>query len=165
MSAPPLDRSPTRVSATLALLAALAGVLALSVSGPAVLVGVIGTGLLALGLYRGSRAAVTLGSTGVFGGTVLAGLAGSPPELLLFVTAATVTAWDVAEFAVGLGEELGRAAETRRLELVHAGSSALVATLAAIGGVLVFRTIGRGPPLALVALLCGAVVLVVALRP
>ncbi|RJT04144.1 hypothetical protein, partial [Halococcus sp. IIIV-5B] len=108
---------------------------------------------------------VTLGAAGVFCGILLAGLADAPPELLLLSTAGAVVAWDVATFAIDLGSELGRAAETRRLELVHAGASTGLALGAAIVGTLVYRFVGGGPALAPVVLLCGAVVLAIALRP
>ena len=160
-----VDHSPARVSTAIALVVALLGAVSLAVSVPAVAVGALGVAILGAGLFRGSRAAISLGAAGLFGGVLLAGLAGPPPELLLFATAAAVVSWDIAEFAVGLGREMGRAAETTRVELVHAGVSALVALVAAAGGALVFRLSGGGPSLVAIALLCGAVVLVVALRP
>jgi hypothetical protein len=160
-----IDRSPPRLSVALALGVALVGVLTLVVSGPALGVGILGLAITGISLARGSQAAVTLGSAGVFCGVLLAGLAGSPPELLLFATAAVVVAWDIATFAIGLGEELGRAADTTRLELVHAGASGALALLVAAGGTAVYRLAGSGPTLASIALLCGAVVLVVFLRP
>ncbi|HET7323503.1 MAG TPA: hypothetical protein VFJ06_04155 [Halococcus sp.] len=162
---PAIDRSPPRLSGVLALGAAVLGTLALAVSGPALLLGALSVVVLAVGLYRGSRATITLGSVGLFCGVLVAGLAGAVPELLLVATAAAVVSWDIAGFAIDLGEEVGRAAETTRVELVHAGASALVAAVAATGGVLVYRLAGGGPALAPLALLCGAVVLVIALRP
>ena len=164
-AAPSIDRSPARLSAAVALGVALSGALSLSVSVPAFALYAHGALVLAAGLYGGSRAVVTLGATGEFAGVCLAGLAGAPPPLLVFATAAVVVSWDVAEFAVGLGAEMGRAAATRRAELLHAGASILLGLSAAAGGSLVFTVAGAGSTLVPVALLCGAVVLVVALRP
>lgn len=164
-SAPEIDRSPPRLSGALAFVAAIVGTLALAVSGPAFALGALGVVLVGIGFSRGSQAAITLGGMGLFCGVLLAGFVGAPPELLLFATAATVVSWDIAGFAIDLGEELGRAAETTRVELVHAGASALVAAVAATGGVFVYRLAGGGPALAPIVLLCGAVVLVVVLRP
>ena len=161
-----VNRSPPRLSEGLALGAGAVGALALVVSPPAFGPGVLGVIAVGVGLLRRSRAAVTLGAAGVFCGVLLAGLTGVPPELLLCSTASAVVAWDVATFAIDLGAELGRAAETRRLELVHAGASAGArARCGAVVGAVVYRLVGGGPALAPVALLCGAVVLAVALRP
>ena len=160
-----VDRSPPRLSEGLALGAGAVGALALVVSPPAFGLGVLGVIAVGVGLLRRSRAAVTLGAAGVFCGVLLAGLTGVPPELLLCSTAGAVVAWDIATFAIDLGAELGRAAETRRLELVHAGASTALALGAAVVGAVVYRLVGGGPALAPVALLCGAVVLAVALRP
>lgn len=165
MSTPVIDRSPARVSGMLAFGVAVLGTIALAVSGPAFIVSALGVVVFGIGLYYGSRAIVTLGSTGLFCGVLLAGLVGASPEVVLVATAATVVAWDAAGFAIELGEEVGRAAETTRAELVHVGVSALVAGVAATGGVLVYRLAGNGPALAPIVLLCGVVVLVVALRP
>ena len=160
-----IDPSPPRLSEGVAVVAGAVGTLALAVSPPAFGLGALGTVAVGAGLYRRSHAAVTLGATGVFCGVLLAGLADAPPELLLLSTAGAVVAWDVATFAIDLGAELGRTAETRRLELVHAGASTGLALGAAIVGTLVYRLVGGGPALAPVVLLCGAVVLAIALRP
>ena len=165
MSTDVIDRSPSRLGGGLAIGVAVCGALALAVSGIAVGLSVLGVVVVAVGLYGDSRPAVTLGAAGQFCGVLLAGLAGTAPAFLLFSTAAAVVAWDVATFAIGLGDELGRAAETRRLELVHAGVSGALAVVAAGFGVTVYHLAGGGPTLAPVALLCGAVVLAVALRP
>ncbi|WP_435077087.1 DUF7519 family protein [Halococcus sp. AFM35] len=165
MSTPAIDESPPRASTAIAVGVAIVGALALAVSGPAFAVGAVGVVGLGVGLRSVSRAAVTLGTVGLFCGTVLAGLAGGPPPLLLVATAATIVAWDVAEFAIGLGETVGRAADTRRAELVHAGASGALALAGAGGGLVIYRLAGGGPTLVPIALLCGAVVLVIALRP
>lgn len=165
MSTDVIDRSPPRPSSAVALGVGILGALALATSGVAVGLSALGVVAIGIGLYRGSHTAVTLGATGQFCGVLLAGLAGAPPEFLLISIAAAVVAWDVATFAIDLGDELGRAAETGRLELVHTGSSAALAVVAAGFGVVVYRLAGGGPALAPVALLCGAVVLAVALRP
>lgn len=164
-NAPVLDHAPPRLSVALTLGTALWSVLALVVSGPAFTVGALGAIILGIGLFRGSRSTVALGSTGLFFGVLLAGFADASPESLVFATAAAVVAWDVATFAIGVGEEVGRAAETTRVELVHAGVSGTLALITATGGILVYRLVGGGPAFAPLALLCGAVVLVVVLRP
>jgi hypothetical protein len=165
VSTPTIDDAPPRASAAIAVGIALVGALALAVSGPAFAVGAVGVSSLAVGVRSVSRAAVTLGGAGLFCGTLLAGLAGGPPPLLLVATAAAIVAWDIAEFGIGLGETVGKEADTRRAELVHAGASGALALLGAGGGLAVYRLAGGGPALVPIALLCGAVVLVLALRP
>jgi hypothetical protein len=165
VSAQTIDDAPPRASAAIAVGVAILGALALAVSGPAFAVGAIGVISLAVGVRSVSRTAVTLGAVGLFSGTVLAGLAGGPPPLLLVATAAAVVAWDVAEFGIGLGETVGRGADTRRAELVHAGASGALALVGAGSGLAVYRLADGGPALVPIALLCGAVMLVLALRP
>jgi hypothetical protein len=165
VSTPTIDDAPPRLSAAIAVGVAALGALALAVSGPAFVVGALGVAILGGGLWSISRAAVTLGGAGLFCGTLLAGLAGTGPTVLLVATAAAVVAWDVAEFGLGLGETVGKGAETRRAELVHAGASGALALLGAGGGLVIYRLAGGGPALVPIALLCGAVVLVLALRP
>lgn len=163
--APVIDDSPARVSSALALATGLACTLSLVGSVASLTIGLLGLVTLGLGLVRGSRAVVTLGGTGLFCGVVLSGLAGAPAGIVVFATAAAVVAWDIATFGIGVGEELGRAASTGRLELVHAAASGAVAAIPAVAGVVLFRTVVGGSSLVPVALLCGAVVLVVVLRP
>jgi hypothetical protein len=162
---PPIDDSPARASIGIALAASLAGTLTLAVSTVSLAVGLVGSVLVALGLVRGWRAAVTLGGAGLLCGVVLAGLVGAPASVVVFATAATVVAWDVATFGIAVGEELGREADTRRLELVHAGASVVTAAIPAGIGVAFFRTAGGGTPLVPITLLWGAMILVVVLRP
>ena len=165
MSESAIDHAPPRTSVALAIVVAAVGTLSLALSGPAAVVGAVGVVGLAVGLRSSSRAVVTLGAAGLFCGTLLAGLAGAPPSLLLAATAATVVAWDVAEFGIDLGETVGRGATTRRAELVHAGASGALALVGTGGGSIVYRLAGGGPALVPIALLSGAVVLVLALRP
>ncbi|WP_273838579.1 hypothetical protein [Halococcus sp. PRR34] len=162
---PPIDDAPARISVGLALAASFVGTLALAVSTVSLAAGGLGFVLVGLGLVRGWRSAVTLGGAGLFCGVVLAGLVGAPAIVVVFATAAAVVAWDVATFGIDVGEELGREADTTRLELVHAGTSVVTAAIPAMIGMVLFRTAEGGTALVPIALLCGAVVLVVVLRP
>jgi hypothetical protein len=159
-----VDRSPARLSAALALGGVLVALAASAVSVLALLVGGGGVVAVAVGVLRGSRAALGVGVAGLFAGALLAGVLGGGPVRLLVAVAATAFAWDAGENAIGVGEQLGRAADTARAELVHAGASAGLLTTAAGVGLLAFALAGGGSPLALVALLLGAVLLVAALR-
>jgi len=160
-----VDRRPSRAGAGLtlapALVAALAGGLYTS---PGLLLGVAGLLGLGIGLARGSRTAVTLGGAGLFAGAVLAGVEGAPVGPVLVGAAAAVVAWDVATTAVSVGEQLGRDAETGRLETTHALASAGVGavTVGLSYGVYLAGAGGR-PVAALLFLLVAAVLLVAAL--
>lgn len=160
-----IDRSPTRVGSALAL---SAGALALapgaSTVGAGVLVGALGLLSLLNGLLFARRGLVTLGSTLLVAGVLVAGVEGASTLLVLWGVVAGVFAWDVGQNALCLGEQLGHEAETVRAELLHAGSSAAVGLgTAALGyGVYLVGTGGR-PVAAVVLLLFAAAALVAAL--
>lgn len=162
-----IDRGPTRLSSAIAVTAAI---LAFLVSGPyswiALAVGGLGVVLVLLGVLTGAHAAVTVGSAGLFVGAIAAGLQRTPPLFVLGGAVAAMVAWDTGGTAIDLGAQLGRAADTTRLELVHAASTVLVGTVAAGGGWALYRTSlgGRSltvPMLLLIAALCIAVALTV----
>ena len=157
------EPAPARHSAALAI--AAAGV-ATALSGPAgAPIGFTGLLLVAAGVVRGWRRAVTLGALLLLGGVVAAGLESASAPALLVGTAATVLAWDLGEQAVNVGEHLGRVATTRRLEAVHAATSGLVAVGGiAVGYGLFLAATGRQPVPALVVLLAAGLALAAALR-
>ncbi|MFB6150304.1 MAG: hypothetical protein ABEJ40_00715 [Haloarculaceae archaeon] len=98
--------------------------------------GAVGVVALGWGLVSGSdhvRGLLVAGAAGVLlsvfvTGTFRAVGFGS----LAVATAGTVVAWDLGARATELGAQLGRGAETRRVELVAAGTTAAVAALAVL---------------------------------
>ena len=158
------DGRPTVAGSALSLLVGVVAVGATFAGGSAAVVGVAGLGVLALGLRRGDTRVLTLGAAVLFGGVLLAGIFGAPPEPTLLAAAATVVAWDVGEHAVGLGEQIGRHAETGRAELAHAAGSALVASTAAATALLAFQTLATQSILALVLLALGGLLIAALLR-
>jgi hypothetical protein len=136
---------PTRLSSAGALLAAVVVVLVGGTGGVVALV-VATAGMLSLGgaLVRGSRGWAATGTMGLFGALVVAGLTGAGSLPVLAGTAATMIAWDLSEHAIGLGEQLGRAAITHRQEGVHAALSLGVGVLG-VGLALVVTHAGVGP--------------------
>ena len=161
------DQSPALLSAAVG--AGFGGfvvvVLAVSAATLGVLPGVVGAVLIAVGVYRGSRLLIVLGSGGMFAGIVLNGAVGMDPVVVLIALIAAVLAWDASQNAVTVGLRLGRAAETRRLEVVHIATTGIVTTLAAGGGYVATQISGKThSPFALVALLLAVVALAVAFR-
>ena len=155
-----LSRRPTLVSAGGAVAAALVAVVVGGVSATGFAVGLAGTALLVAALARGSRAVVDVGCLLLFVGVVAGGLEGGSVERTLLATVATVLAWDLGGNAVDLGDQLGREADTRRLEVTHAGSSLLVGLASATLGYAVYVVAADGQPAGAVALLLVAALLV-----
>lgn len=118
---------------------------------------------------RGASAAVA--SAGVFVAAIGGAHAGVTSIVVFGAVVASLVIWDVSTHAVGMGAEVGRAAHTRHVELVHAGGSAVVGAIGvavAVGGLIgasalpVLRSVAT--PLALLSALVGVVFLLVALR-
>lgn len=157
---------PSTLGSSIALFAGVASLLGLALASiEALAVGLLGLALLAGGLFAPARRLVTLAGACFLLALLVAGVRGGGPEPLLAAALGAVLAWDVAEFALGVGEQLSREADTARLEGVHAATSLLVGVVGA--GVVygVYLAGGGGQPAsAVVFLLFGAVVLVAVLR-
>ncbi|MFD1597695.1 DUF7519 family protein [Halobellus rarus] len=151
---------------SVALFAGFASLLGLALTSiEALAVGIAGLALLAVGLFAPVRRLVTIAGGCFLLALLVAGIRGGGAEPLLVAALGAVLAWDVGEFATGVGEQLGRDADTARLETVHAATSLLVGVVGA--GVVygVYLAAGGGQPTsAVVLLLFGAVVLVAVLR-
>lgn len=161
-----VDYSPTVPSRVVTLVAAgLALVTTLGGTPTSVGVALIGAAVLALGVLAGSSTALDAGAGLLFLGVVLTAAFAASPALPLVGAVATVVAWDVGDTGISLGRQLGTAAETSRLEAVHAATSVGVGLAAAIGAYAVYVLAAGNQPLpALVLLLFAAVVLTAALR-
>lgn len=158
------DPRPGRTALAAVLLPGAVAVLALLAGGPAALVGGGGVGLLAAGTWAGRRDMVGGGGVSLLTGTLLAGVLGAGPAALLVAAGAGLVAWDSADHAVGLGEQVGRRASVGRAVGVHAAGSGLLTALGAGIAYGAFRLAGPGVRLALVLLLAGAVTLLRVLR-
>ncbi|RDI73031.1 hypothetical protein DWB78_06050 [Halopelagius longus] len=161
-----ITRSPPVLGSSLALVAATVALLSATLaSQSAIAPAAAGVLLLGVGLYRASRRLVTLGSAALFVSVLLAGVRGAPPEPLLLAALGTVLAWDTADNALGVGEQLGRETDTSRLVVVHAATTLLVGVFGAAVCYAVYLAAGGGQPVsAVVLLLLGTVALVSALR-
>ena len=153
---------PGALSGGTALVAALLGVVLAGVDPLSTLTGLGGTGLLAAGLVRRTRPAVTLGAAGLGGAVVLGGVAGAGGAAVVGAAAAVVLAWTAGQTSVELADH-GHAARTRRFELIQlAGTSLLLG--AAAGLALAPRFLRVDPsPIGVALVLVGGVCLTGAL--
>lgn len=156
-----ISREPARRSRRIAV---AAGLLALASAGsyswPALGIGAVGLTALGLGLIRGRHGRVTLGALGLFLGAIAAGATGAPVEAVLVAVTSAVIAWDVGGSAISVGSQLGREADTARLEAVHVAGSVGVGFAVAGVGYGLFRVAAGGQPVtALLFFLLSAVLL------
>ncbi|MFC4438358.1 MULTISPECIES: DUF7519 family protein [Natrialbaceae] len=157
-----ITRRPAVRSSVVAGLAGLVTVFAAGIGTPGGLAfAAFGFVILAAGLGRGHRRAVDAGGIVLFFGVVAGGIETLAVEPTVVGTVATVVAWDVGHGAVDLGDQLGREAETSRLEAVQIVSSLLVGLLSGTAGYAVYVVGGEGQPIAAVVLLVVAAVLIV----
>lgn len=161
----PINRAPARLSRWISVSAALVAVGSSGFySWPALAVGTLGLLLLVVGLIRGANTAVTIGAFGLFVGGIIAGVQNAPIVPVLISVTFTVLAWDVGGSAISIGKQLGREADTIRIEAVHMTASGIVGVVTAGVGYGLYQTgTGEQPVAALVFLLIAAVLLVEAL--
>lgn len=164
MSGVEIDRSPERTGAAISIVATF---LAVAILGPGIVLGfsVPGAILLGLGAATGSRSAVNYGAFCLFAGIAVAGINGGPPEQLVPCTLLTIVAWDAGGYAITLGHQIGRVAETWRASIVH---SSLTVGVGAAGAIMAYSAYsvlsGSQPMVVLTFLFVGVVLLVAALR-
>lgn len=163
-----MDDRPTVVSSAIAVTAGLLAMVGSApYSGLAIPFGLLGILFLAAGLFgNGSRSLVSLGVMSFFVAILIVGALGlAPVTMLLASTVGTLIAWDVGQYGITIGEQIGRNAPTKRGELFHAAGSTVVGILAGGLGYGVFRFGSEGQPaLALLLLFLGAIIMVWALR-
>ncbi|MDQ2073345.1 hypothetical protein RBH20_12450 [Haloarcula sp. H-GB4] len=153
-----------RFSAGVSVVSVLA-VVGLVASDPASVALAVISGLaVGIGLLRRSEFALTAGVGGLFIAVLQAGADGSP-EWVLCATVPVVLAWVTARHALRLGAQIGSAAPTLRVELVHTVSIVILLTAGGGIGYLVYRSVtGTPSPLALGLLLLAVVAFTVSLR-
>lgn len=152
------------LSSVVALVAAGGALLITAVSVYTLVAGAIGTVLLIVSVVRGSSRLFTIGTAMLFSGIVIAGMQGVAPMFLLLAAFLVMIAWEVGQNGFSIAEEVGHEVPTFRIELVHVVSSIVVLAVGVSVGYAVFLAATGGQPvLALVALLVGAVTLLIAL--
>lgn len=154
--------SPSRTG--LGLTAAAGAVGALSTVLAGLWVGLLGVVLAVAGVARGSRNVLAAGVLVLFVGVVAAAALGVPALLVVPAMAGTVVAWDVGENAIAVAEQFEGAADTGRGETLHAVVSAAVVAVFATGSYVVYRLpLGQYPLVAVLLLVVGSLVVLVAL--
>lgn len=130
-----LRREPTRLASVAAFVCGL-GALGTLIpgSGVPVALGAAGLAIFAWGIRRDRLFGLDLGPFVLFGGVLQAGVRTGSVELALAGTAFAVLTWDFGHTARDLGHQLGRDAETTRLEVVR--------ILASVGTAIVTATLG-----------------------
>ena len=126
---------------------------------------------LSAGYLSAKTPGYSLASAGVFVGVVAAGTLGASAWLVFGGVLCSLLVWDVGRYGTTLGREIGTAAETRGLELVHAGATLFVGVLGVLAAVVlvtrvetVFTVPAPTTSVALFALATGLVSFVLALR-
>jgi hypothetical protein len=153
------DRSPSPTGLALTVVPAVVAALASAMFLPAAAVALLAVLVLTVGVRNASRRLLTLGAVVLFGAVLLAGATEAPTAFVLAGAGATVVAWDAGTNAVTVGRQLGAAADTRRLEVVHALATTGVAAVVGIVGFGAFRLASGGQPTVGVALLLLAALL------
>lgn len=153
-------RERVRASHLLACVAALVTVVAVHGSSLALVAGLAGVLVLAVGLGRRSRPAVVGAGAALFGASLLAAAVGGMAGTVLVAGFCAVLAADFGVFALGIERDVDSSVATTRVELVHALGSVAVALVTGGSGYVLFRSVPGGGSVGVVALLFGGVVLV-----
>lgn len=163
---PERDARPPTLAVVASLVAAAVASLAALLAAPlgGALLGAA-TAALAAGSLRRSHRLLSWGAGIGVVGLAVAGYRGGSVEPLLVGGVGLAVAWDAADHGLSVGEQVGRAARTRRNVAVHAGATLLAGALS-VGVVYgVYRAAAGSQPVAALALLLfGAVALASALR-
>lgn len=124
-----LDPAPARASAWVAAATALGAAAVLVAAGsPGAPIAVFGLASLLFGLGLPIQRLVHAGGLGLLIGAVWSGLTGIESPAVIAGFAGGYLAWALGVNALSIGDQLGRAAPTARLEFIHA-----VATLGVVG--------------------------------
>ena len=154
----------SRVSSVVALCAGAVAVALVSVGSTLSLgLGVIGWCALGVGLYRRAQLWISTSLVVVWLAVVVSVGTDVPVEVLGMSMVASVVAWDAATRAINLGSQLTTTATTYRVELLHAGMTALVGAGSFGLGYGLYAVIGGGQPSVTVLsiLLSGTILLLI----
>lgn len=161
-----IDRGPAQLSSVVA---GCIGVIAFGLSAfyswHALVIGAVGLILVFIGLISGLYATITIGAFGLFVAAILAGIQTTAVGPVLVSVTAAVLTWDIGSNGISIGTQLGREADTRRLETVHVLASTGVGVVASSIGYGLYMTGTSDQPItALFLLLIAAFLLLESLR-
>jgi len=151
-----VEHAPPRLSQALSTGGALVGAgLTVPFALLAIPFGLSGVAIVALSLFKvHSRGWLSIGTALVLVGSLISGAYGAvTPEIMLVGVASTVLAWDLGQHGISIGEQLGRKTRSKRLQLVHAATSAVVIGLVSFVAYFVYLFSGDGRPGPAVALI------------
>jgi hypothetical protein len=158
------DLAPTRTSAAIGGVTAASAVLVAATTRLELLLGVVSVLVVSQGLLQGTRSWLAAGVIGLVATTVVATLGEIAVLRALGAVALSFVAWDCGEYAIGLGETIGRHGSTTKQELRHAGSSIAVGGCSiALGWSVISLSPAGVPVVALVILSVGVVLLFILL--
>lgn len=161
-----LTRRPARRSAVVPAVVGTFAVAASAAAGAlAAAVTVAGVAVLVGGVLTGNHRVVDAGGFVSFLGFAVGALGDASAAPVVLGVTASVVAWDAGTNAISLGRQLGRGADTIRVETLHALTSAGVGIAGAVVGLLLFAFgPARQPVTTLFVLLLAAGALVAALN-
>lgn len=162
----PIDTRPSRRSGAVAIAWSLVVALITGlVAWMALAIGIVGATMVAIGVSRGSRRAVAVGIVASLVAVIVAGAAGGSTGIVLLGGLGAVLALDAGVYAIDLGQQLGRDAQTASLEAYHLASSATVGIgVLTVGYAIYVLSPGGYPVLALVLLIVAAGLVVIAIE-
>ena len=156
-----IDARPSQLSQLLA--GALAILAPLGLEGYGFLLGLPGAILLAIGIFRGHRAAIYGGWIILLTGICVAAVEGIALTTVLLATVLSIVTWDLGRYGIDVGQELGRDAASTRIEIVHAVWG-LSFGLGAMGVLVVGSGLMQGnSPIVVFAVVVGLLILVLGL--
>ncbi|MFB6146604.1 MAG: hypothetical protein ABEJ08_02845 [Halobacteriaceae archaeon] len=162
----PIDRSPASFSGRFAVFVSMVAVFSLlfgMVWG--ILPGLFGVAMLWWGAYSGSRFRISVGTLFLFLGVLLSAAGEPSPAFPLAGTAATIVAWDLAQNAISVGEQLGSETNTTTAEAFHAAGTLATGLLGAVGGFVVYQVAWGGQPVfGVMLLVVGTMLLLFTMR-
>lgn len=154
------EQAPTRFSTVTALGSGFVATASVALGTPITLaVGIPGMVAVFAGIHNRSRRLLSAGVIGVLAGTMIAGMSGTQVLTVLVSATAGVLCWDYGTTAISVGTQLGRRADTERLERVHSLTSLGVGAVTVVLSYGIYRSIGGSHPVAAVFFLILTVIL------
>lgn len=121
------DRRPPSLSLAVSLVwLSLSVVITSLFSFESVPLGLVGILIIIGAFFRQSRQLLSIGVALVVVGVIVAGVVSMPIAWTLLAGTVAILGWDAGSTTLSLGEQLGRQAQTHRIEAMHIGSSAAV---------------------------------------